>query len=209
MCTDPLNKANPRDKRSAGFTLIEILVALIIFSVMSGLGYRALASVLDSRAAVVTHNKKWRGIELFFARLEQDLGSITRRSIHNQGNLVEPPLMASAEALGPNGAQLTFTRSGWGGATGAAADEQRVAYRLRDKRVELLIWPVLDQAPYSQAGTYSILEAVESMQLRYLDATGGWRAAWGSPTDSALPKAVELTLTLASGERLIRLLALP
>lgn len=209
MCIGQLNNAAPRRCRAAGFTLIEILVALTIFSAMAVLGHRALASLLDSRAAVVEHNQKWRAVELFFSRLERDLNSLTLRSIRNQANLIEPPLFASREALGPNGAQLALTRAGWSGAEGAAADAQRVGYRLRGQQLQLLIWPVLDQAPHSQAVAYTLLEPVESMKLRYLDSAGGWHEAWGSATDTKLPKAVELTLALASGERLTRVLAIP
>lgn len=195
--------------RGYGFTLIEILVALTIFSIMAVLGYKALASVLDSRAAVSEHNQKWRAVELFFSRMERDLHSLTPRSIRNQANLVEPPLYASRDALGPNGAQLAFTRTGWSEAEGTAADAQRIGYRLRGQQLQLLIWPVLDQAPYSEAVAYTVLEPVESMKLRYLDSAGSWHETWGSATDSKVPKAVELTLVLASGERLTRLLALP
>lgn len=209
MYIDRPTKAPPRCVRCDGFTLIEILVALTIFSIMAVLGYRALASVLDSREALVKHNHKWRAVELFFARLERDLNSITPRSIRNQANLVEPPLLASRDAIGPNGAQIAFTRTGWSGASGTAADEQRIGYRLRGQQVELLLWPVLDQAPYTQVVAYTVLESVKSMQLRYLDSAGSWHETWGSAVNPKLPKAVELTVALASGERLTRLLALP
>lgn len=206
MSTDPTRSMSA--SRDHGFTLIEILVALTIFSIMALLGYKALASVLDSRAAVSEHNQKWRAVELFFSRIERDLSSLTPRSIRNQANLVEPPLYAS-RALGPNGAQLAFTRTGWSGAEGAAADAQRIGYRLRGQQLQLLIWPALDQAPYSEAVAYTVLEPVESMKLRYLDSAGSWYETWGSATDPKLPKAVELSLTLASGERLTRFLAIP
>lgn len=208
MCTGQPNNARRRC-RAAGFTLIEILVALTIFSAMAVLGHRALASVLDSQATLVEHNQKWRAVELFFSRLERDLNSLTARSIRNQANLVEPPLYASRDALGANGAQLALTRAGWSGVEGAAADAQRIGYRLRGQQLQLLIWPVLDQAPYSEAVAYTVLEPVESMKLRYLDSAGSWHETWGSATDPKLPKAVELSLALASGERLTRFLAIP
>ena len=88
-------------------------------------------------------------------------------------------------------------------------DLARIGYRLRGQQLQLLIWPVLDQAPHSQAVAYTLLEPVESMKLRYLDSAGGWHEAWGSATDTKLPKAVELTLALASGEHLTRVLAIP
>lgn len=196
-------------RAGAGFTLIEILVALVIFSLMTVLGFRALTSILDSRTALVAYNQKWRAVELFFARMERDLGSIVPRSVRNQANLIEAPLLGNRDALGPNGAQIAFTRTGWSGASGAAADAQRIGYRLRDRRVELLLWSVLDQGPRSDAVAYTVLEPVESLQLRYLDSAGNWLDSWGSGSDSSLPKAIELDLKLASGERLTRLLALP
>ena len=44
MRTEYLNKAR-------GFTLIELLVAVTIFAIMSGMTYRVLTTVLESREA--------------------------------------------------------------------------------------------------------------------------------------------------------------
>ena len=38
--------------RSRGFTLIEVLIALTIFAIMSALAYRGLTSILDARDRV-------------------------------------------------------------------------------------------------------------------------------------------------------------
>ena len=79
-------------------------------------------------------------------------------------------------------------------------------------RVERLTWSSVDAAPARRAhrGRRS------SRVVRALDLPlprperGEWRPTWGLPgTDERLPAAVEMTLTLASGERIVRLVDLP
>ena len=189
---------------AGGFTLIEILVALAIFSIMSALGYRALASLLDARAAIVAHDQQWRALELFFSRLDRDLGSYIKRPVRNQADRLE------AEFFAPEGGtEFSFTRTGWSGASGAAADAQRVGYRWRAQNVELLLWPVLDRGPRSEASAYTVLSSIKLFELRFLDANGNWQRHWGTPPFEGAPAAVEVILETSSGKRLTRLLALP
>jgi hypothetical protein len=56
-----------------------------------------------------------------------------------------------------------------------------------------------------------VLKPVSALVVRYLDASGEWRATWGLPGsgEDKLPAAVEVTLQLASGEKIVRLVDLP
>lgn len=187
-----------------GFTLVEILVALALFGIMGALGYRALAGLLDARAAIVAHNQQWRALELFFSRLERDLNSYVKRPVRDESNRSE------AEFFAPIGAtEIAFTRAGWSGANGPAADAQRIGYRWREQNVELLLWPVLDRAPHTEPSAYTVLTSIKTFELRFLDANGNWRRQWGTPPFDGTPKAVEVALETSSVKRLTRLLVLP
>ena len=54
-----------------------------------------------------------------------------------------------------------------------------------------------------------VLASAKSLSFRFMDpASGEWRTAWPNG-NSLLPAAVELTVELASGERIVRLVDIP
>ncbi len=199
--------------RPYGFTLIEILVALAIFAIMALAAYRGLSTLLDARQRIEQENSKWRGVALFFTRLENDLEATLARPVRSASDLVLPALAGSTAIHGENDAQLAFTRAGHAGHNGKLSAPQRVGYRLRGETLELLSWPVLDQAPRSRPDISTGLAGVTQFVLRYLDQAGNWQTQWPLPGQAeqnpGLPAAVEARLTLRSGETLIRVFALP
>jgi len=196
-------------KLPSGFTLLELVVALAIFALISVFAYRALDLVLDTRAKVTAEGKKWRDITLLFARLEQDLSRLANRSVRDSRDLPAPALLGEPVAVGEDDAQFAFTRMGLEGQSGVLNDVQRLGYRLRDGKVEMLVWPVLDQAPRTRPEVESVLSGVKAMEIRYLGAEGTWWPRWPKPgAPGELPRALEVTLELMSGERMSRLFAL-
>ena len=196
--------------RSKAFTLVELLVALAIFAVLSGFAYRALDTMLTSRQALERESRKWRDVTVFVGRVERDLGAVLARrtAIAATGT----PLCAISSSVdasnGGNG--LALTRSGSPLQEGVLAAPRRVAYRLRDGRVERMAWASVDAAPREEPTAVAVLDDVAALDWRFLAPQGEWRARWGLPgSDDPLPAAVEVTLRLGSGEKLVRLLDLP
>jgi general secretion pathway protein J len=193
-----------------GFTLVEILVALAIFAIMALAAFRGLSAMLDARAHIERENDKWRGVALFFARLENDLEAALNRPVRGAADLGLPALTGSATILGEDDTQLAFTRNGHAGQEGQLSAPQRVGYRLRGEALEMLAWSALDQAPRSRPEISLGLEGVTQFVLRYLDQTGNWQTQWPPPgQNTGLPAAVEATVTLRSGESIMRMFALP
>lgn len=194
--------------RQRGFTLVEMLVALTIFALMSVLAYRGLTAVLETRAHLTDDNRRWRDIALTLAQLEQDLGQAVNRPLRDNGDLLLPALVGNPQPVGDD-AQLSLSRMGMAWHTGVLADVQRHGYRLNDGTLEQLVWPVLDRAPRSEPVVHRLLERVSRFELRYLDGSGNWQPRWPLPGMPALPAALEVVLEFDHGGVVTRVFALP
>jgi len=196
--------------RQGGFTLVEMLVALTIFALMSVLAYRGLTAVLETRAHLTDDNRRWRDIALTLSQLEQDLSMVVNRPVRDSGDLVQPALVGDPNVIGAKEAQLSFSRMGMAWQTGVPADVQRHGYRLNNGTLERLVWPVLDLAPHSEPAVHPLLERVKRFELRYLDGAGNWQPRWPLPGVAAtLPAAVEVVVELEQGGTVTRVFALP
>jgi general secretion pathway protein J len=196
--------------RHKGFTLVELLVALAIFAILTGFAYRGLTAMLESRDALQRESRKWRDVALFVGRIDRDLSAVLKRtSIGASGTPLMPVSSAIESSASPDG--LALTRSGSPLQESTLAAPQRVAYRIRDGAIERLAWTGVDAAPREEPSAVAVLRPVAALGFRFLDPKGEWRATWGLPgsADKTLPAAVEVTLQLASGEKIVRLVDLP
>ena len=85
-----------------GFTLIELLIALALFSIMSLLAWRALDTVLQSRAAVETPGRAALQLAAAWTQLETDLQAArsARLMVSSAATSVAAPhIVASAQQL--------------------------------------------------------------------------------------------------------------
>jgi general secretion pathway protein J len=195
---------------TAGFTLIELLVALVVFAVLSGLAYRSLAVVLDSRGHIDRENRKWREVALFLSRLEQDVATTVPRPVRDAGDTIAPAVAGTPVPARAHEGLLVLTRTAFAADPGVAEPPRRLCYRMRGNTVELLAWTVLDQGPRTEPAVVAALRDVKNMQVRFLDRRGQWHLQWppagASAPQKAVPAAIEVALTLTSGERVVRLM---
>jgi general secretion pathway protein J len=192
-------------KRQRGFTLIELLVALVILSFIATAGYRGLNSVLQTRERVAAETRKWQHLAFFFSRLELDIAQAVHRPIRDGAGNLLPEWVGNPTVITENEAELIFTRAGITDQGAEMVAPQRIAYRFEHGTIVLLRWPALDQAPQTQPVRYPLLEGVSDFKLRYLDGSQIWQTQWpvaGVPMTQ--PAAVEVAVTLASGEKIIR-----
>ena len=56
-----------------GFTLIELMSALLILSLLAMMSFRGLGAVLDARDQVRRETEKWKGVAAFFSRFQRDI----------------------------------------------------------------------------------------------------------------------------------------
>jgi len=195
-------------RNSRGFTLIELLIALAIFAIVSGFAYRSLTTMLESRERLQLESKKWRDAAIFVGRVERDLRSILDRPATSPTGSAVSPVSSSIEIAAAQGNGLALTRAGAPLQANALAAPQRIAYALREGRVERYAWP-LDAAPRDDSAPVTVLNNVRALDFRFLGKPD-WRTSWGAPgSNERIPAAVEMTVTLGSGERIVRLVDLP
>jgi general secretion pathway protein J len=192
-------------KRRAGFTLIEVLIALAILALVSTLAYRAVASLTESEARLAAEGVYWRNLDAFFARLEADARAAVGRDART-GARTEPAWVGSVSDGGD--AELRFSRAGPEFTVESGSGGQRIGYRLRDGAVEVMYWPYLDQPATVAPQPYALVSGVTRFRVSYLDAQGLWRDRWPVLGEAAIPRALKVNVSLADGQAIERWLAL-
>jgi general secretion pathway protein J len=195
--------------RRNGFTLVELLVALTIFAILSAFAYRSLSTLLESRERLQAESRKWRDIAVFVGRMERDLRAVLDRQATGASGTALAPLSSSVPLGGAPVDGLALTRLGNALQESTLAAPQRVAYALRDGHVDRLAWASVDASPRDEPTPLTVLTGVRSLTFRFFTRTD-WRTSWGLPgSPDRIPAAVEMTLALDSGERIVRLIDLP
>jgi general secretion pathway protein J len=195
-----------RRSRHRGFTLLEVLIAIAILALLSLLGYRALSALSESESRLAAEANRWRELDMFFARLEGDLRQAMPRSIRIGDAQEQAWVGRFADANGNS--ELDFSRAGPEFAFEPGSAGQRLAYRYRDGTIEVLYWPGYDRPRAAEPAAYTLLAGISRFRLSYLAANGAWVDFWPLTGDTALPRALHVELTLASGEFIERWLAL-
>ena len=207
-----MRRAGPT-RRAAGFTLVEVLVALLAMAILSGFAWQALDGVLRTRDASREQIDRSTRLATVLTQWEQDL-----QAVHDSGIV---PTLAF------DGQTLRLTRRVEGGVA-------LVAWALRNGRWQRWAgppqiyarelqesWLRSQQLLGNEAGQLTVAESVGEWQV-YFYRGNGWSNAQSSgdlvappdlsasgvaPQRVALPTAVRLVITL-DGRKLTRDIAL-
>ncbi|MCB1663440.1 MAG: type II secretion system minor pseudopilin GspJ [Pseudomonadales bacterium] len=200
------------NKNTAGFTLLEILIAISIFAIIGTASYRVLNAVILSQQGVQAHSENLRQIQRAMLFMSLDIEQAVNRSIRGPYAEEIPSFV-----VGQGEYLLQLTRQGWRNPQQLLRSQlQRVAYSLgslpsetknSDTQRSLLrhYWPNLDQAQDSQPKTQKLMSGIEDVQLRVLDEEGKWHKEWPFQHEESivlgLPVAIEVSfITQGQGE---------
>lgn len=183
----------------AGFTLVEMLVALVIFALLAGAGVGILRASIDTQGAVDSRLGEIAQLGRLQALLASDLGQALDRPTRGPGE--ERP------SFDGGGRSMAFVRAGWSNLDREARSNlQRVEWRVEANHLARIAHQRLDGPSGGQAAV--IATGFGGASLRYRRADGSWVAAFRSTTPEPLPAAVELVLTRSGGAPVILVIAL-
>ena len=182
-----------------GFTLIEILVALIIFAIIASITSATLFHSFNSRDKVNAMADKLNKLELAMALMEQDISQTVPRSVHGN-DLTQYPVF-----VGENN-HIELTRAGIlnPGQKERRSTMQRVAYRCASGKLYRKSWLELDTVNRSRSHEKVILTDLTSCQFQFynrsLSKLEEWRPQQSSNSKlvkpELLPKAIRVKLSL-------------
>lgn len=182
--------------RAQGFTLIEIILVVLIFSIMAAMAYGGLNSVLKTRVAVEASMQRTAELQKAYMRLRGDFQNLVDRPARDNFGDLQPPLLGGKEQT------VELTRGGWRNPLYLKRSSlQRVVYGLREHRLERASYRVLDRAQDSEPIRTVLLERVRELRWRYLNPDREWVDQWPPRSvdtttsgEAAPPRAVELTI---------------
>ena len=177
-----------------GFTLIEMMVALLIFALITAAGVAVMSSTLTNQGAVRVRVERYAELQRMRALVKADLSQAATRRTRGEDGLPAPTAFAGVSPWVVGGPLLAFTRRGYENPDQAPrASMQYVEYALVEGRLERRTRPALDGARLGPAQV--VLTDVESIQSAYL-FDGVWRPTWRGEATADIPAAVRLNVKL-------------
>ncbi len=187
-------------RRRNGFTLIEVLVALALFGILSALAFMTVNQTLANSDMLNERMDRLQAIQRTIRFLSSDLMQAAPRPVRDELGQTQMNALRS-DLL--SGFALEVSHGGWTNPAGLPRGTlQRSAYRIEDDQLLRLHWNVMDRTYGNEPLVTVLLENVEGLNFRFLQVGDEWTEQWpplnsqGPALVTARPRAVEIVLTL-------------
>ena len=175
--------------KTLGFTLVEILVALLVFAVVGLLSTRLLSQSIDNQNNLQDRGQRLAEIHRAMRVLQRDIVQLSRRKIRDAQGEELPALIVSDQGA------IEFSRVGWRNPLRQPRSEvQRVGYRWQDEKIIRGYWLTLDRSYDAEPAYQTLLENVEAIEFFAVDQLGNEHKQW--------PLDPEANLVTEKGEAL-------
>ena len=210
-----MNDEMAANKPLAGFTLIEVLLAMGITTFVALLAYSGLSASITAAESQQLQAQQIVDIQLPLTVLERDIRNAVARPIRDEYDDRVEALVGGAF----NDYLLVLTRRGWDNPRELSRGElQRVRYQLLDDVLWRESWSVLDRVS-EEAGRQRtrLLQGVRAIEITFLDSAssgasrsplgGEWLDEWDIP--QRLPAAIKIQFDVEGFGEVARVISIP
>ncbi len=180
-----------RTLKNKGFTLLEVLIAISIFSVVSLAGFTIFDTVLRGDENSKKRTERQNELQRAFLLIERDFVQIAKRTMRINGEAPKDNFIQTADdSFLSNDQAIAFVRSGWTnpGLLLPRSEMQSVAYRLNDNVLERLHFNFVDAVVGEEPKVRKLLSDVDSVDFEFYDGKK-WQKNWSG---NKLPLAIAI-----------------
>jgi general secretion pathway protein J len=183
----------PYNSGNQGFTLLEVLIAIAIFSIISLSSFTIFNSVLSGDEMAKKHSERQNELQRAFLIIERDLTQISRRSMRLNGEAPQTRLIqTNSDGFESEEQVIAFVRNGWTnpGLLLPRSDMQAIAYRLTEETFERLHFNFVDSVIGEEPKVRPLIHDVTKINFEYYDGKD-WLEIWG---EDSLPLAIAIEI---------------
>jgi general secretion pathway protein J len=168
--------------RLRGFTLIEVLVAFLIFAIIGVISSQLLSQTVRAQGDLSKRGERLGDLHRAMQIMQRDIMQLVDRPVRDQYGDVREPIIIGVDGV------IEFTRTGWRNPLQLPrAEVQRVGYLLQDNKLMRGYWPVLDRAQDTEPAYQTLLRDVERIEFYAVDASGNEHTFWPQPASTGDP----------------------
>ena len=177
-----------------GFTLVEMLVALLGFGLLAAAATGILNLTLRDRAALAQNTETITEIQLARAIIRADLSQVVQRPVRDAFGATAATGLTGGEAGKP---LLAFVRRGWDNPGREARSSLQYVEYVRDgAQLMRRSRPYLDPTPETPVTAAPLLTNLRAVSVNFL-SHGQWAERWIATGETpGLPDAVQVAATL-------------
>ena len=151
--------------KQQGFTLLEVLIALSLFAVLSAMAFGGLNQLLSQHKQLQKKQQRFVALQSAIQVLERDFTQIQARSVRDAFGDAQAALHASSAA------EFTYeltTKTWFNPHHAQGVLLQRIGYQLQGQTLWRSYQPQLDAGIGNSPVRYALLEKVTGFKVRFL-----------------------------------------
>lgn len=185
-------------KKQAGFTLLEVLIALVVFAIIASITSSAMYYAFNTRARLKIQADRLSHLQTGLVILSRDTRQIIDRSVRGNDMVIYTGLIGQKDSV-------EFTRGGLVNPNSLERRStlQRIALICRDKQLFRRRWDLLDTLDRNRYKESVLIENLADCDFKYINHQGQVLNDWNAQAIhqeeqlEPLPKAIQLNLNLA------------